>query len=223
MRKPATESEPAPTEASASVADRPCFSAWLLALLLALMTIATYWPATHHDFVNYDDNIYVTSNVHVQNGLTVESIKWAFLNPVSANWHPVTMLSHMLDCQLFGLEPWGHHLTSLLLHALNTVLVFLLLRSMTGALWRSVLVAALFGVHPLHVESVAWVAERKDVLSTLFGLLALIFYARFAKPNIGNRKSEIGNYWLSLFFFALCLMSKAMLVTLPFEIGRAHV
>ena len=229
MRKPATESEPAPTEASASVADRPCFSAWLLALLLALMTIATYWPATHHDFVNYDDNIYVTSNVHVQNGLTVESIKWAFLNPVSANWHPVTMLSHMLDCQLFGLEPWGHHLTSLLLHALNTVLVFLLLRSMTGALWRSVLVAALFGVHPLHVESVAWVAERKDVLSAFFGLLALWTYARYVqKSEARGQKSDLrplssvlrplasGFYWLSLFFFTLGLMSKAMLVTLPF-------
>ena len=195
MRRPATKSKPDPTRAAAPVVARPRFPAWLPALLLALVTMALYWPATHHDFVNnYDDEFYVTSNVHVQNGLTLESIKWAFLNPVSANWHPLTMLSHMLDCQLFGLKPWGHHLTSLLLHALNTVLVFLLLRSMTGAIWRSVLVAALFGVHPLHVESVAWIAERKDVLSTLFGLLALIFYVRFAKPKIGNRKSEIGNY-----------------------------
>ena len=140
-----------------------------LALLLALATIALYWPATHHDFINYDDGSYVTSNVHVQNGLTLENLKWAFSNPVSGNWHPVTMLSHMLDCQLFGLKPWGHHLTSLLLHALNTALVFLLLRAMTGAVWRSLLVAALFGAHPLHVESVAWVAERKDVLSAFFG------------------------------------------------------
>jgi hypothetical protein len=109
------------------------------ALLLALATIALYWPATHHDFINYDDPAYVTANVHVQNGLTLENLKWAFSNSVSSNWHPVTMLSHMLDCQLFGLKPWGHHLTSLLLHALNTALVFLLLRTLTGVVWRSLL------------------------------------------------------------------------------------
>jgi tetratricopeptide (TPR) repeat protein len=215
MRNPATKSEPAPTGASASVVARPCFPAWLLAVLLALVTIATYWPATRHDFVNYDDNIYVTSNVHVQNGLTLESIKWAFLNPVSANWHPLTMLSHMLDCQLFGLKPWGHHLTNLLLHALNTVLVFVLLRSMTGALWRSLMVAALFGLHPLHVESVAWVAERKDVLSAFFGLLALWTYARFAEESRTQGDRSKLFYGLTLLFFAFGLMSKAMLVTMP--------
>ena len=145
-----------------------------MAALLVLVTIALYWPATRYDFVNYDDDLYVTSNVHVQSGLTWESLKWAFFNRVACNWHPLTVLSHMLDCQLFGLKPWGHHLTSVLLHALNTVLVFLLLRGLTGALWRSVLVAALFGLHPLHVESVAWVAERKDVLSAFFGLLSLV-------------------------------------------------
>jgi Tfp pilus assembly protein PilF len=216
MRNPATKSEPAPTGASASFAARPRFPVWLMAMLLLLATIALYWPATRHDFVSLDDPDYVTANVHVQNGLTLENLEWAFCNPIAGNWHPVTMLSHMLDCQLYGLKPWGHHLTSLLLHAVNTVLVFLLLRSMTGALWRSALVAALFGFHPLHVESVAWIAERKDVLSTFFGLLALVFYVRHAKPKIGNRKSEIGNYLLSLLFFTLGLMSKAMLVTMPF-------
>ena len=216
MRNAATKSGPAPTGASAPIATRPRFPAWLMAMLLLLATIVLYWPATRHDFVNYDDDFYVTANVHVQSGLNSESIKWAFCNPVAGNWHPVTILSHMLDCQLYGLKPWGHHLTSLLLHAVNTVLVFLLLRSMTGALWRSALVAALFGFHPLHVESVAWIAERKDVLSTFFGLLALVFYVRHAKPKIGNRKSEIGNYLLSLLFFALGLMSKPMLVTWPF-------
>jgi len=209
---------------------RSRFPVWLMVALLVLVTITLYWPATRHDFV-YDDNLYVTMNVHVQNGLTLENVKWAFLNPVAANWHPLTMLSHMLDCQLFGLKPWGHHLTSVLLHAVNTVLVFLLLRRLTGALWRSLLVAAVFGLHPLHVESVAMVAERKDVLSTCFGLLALIFYARYAQKQsrVESRESSAGSsglaldtrpstldYGLALFFFALGLMSKPMLVTWPF-------
>jgi hypothetical protein len=179
MNEHEAKPEPAGTGATSPAAAPLLFPAWVPSVLLALMTIALYCPALRDDFVNYDDYDYVTSNVQVQNGLTLEGIKWAFSNPVSANWHPLTMLSHMLDCQLFGLEPWGHHLTSILLHALNTGLVFLLLRRMTGAFWRSVMVAALFGVHPLHVESVAWVAERKDVLSTFFGLLALWTYTRF--------------------------------------------
>ena len=188
MTKPAAKSKPAQTGASTPVKVRPLFPAWVLAVLLVVTTIALYWPATHHDFVYYDDQLYVTSNVQVQNGLTLENIKWAFLNPVADNWHPVTVLSHMLDCQVFGLKPWGHHLTSLLLHALNAALVFLLLRAMTGATWRSLFVAALFAVHPLRVESVAWVAERKDVLSGFFGLLSLIFYARYAQSEIQNSK-----------------------------------
>ncbi len=189
---------------------------WLMAAMLALVTLALYWPALRCDFLNYDDQDYVTENVHVQNGLNLENIKWSCLHPVSANWHPVTMLSHMLDCQLFALKPWGHHLTNVLLHCLNVVLVFALLQLLTGARWRSLLVAALFGWHPLHVESVAWVAERKDVLSTFFGLLALIFYARYAQLKIQNTKFWIQNYLLSLFFFSLGLMSKPMLVTWPF-------
>jgi len=203
--------------------------AWPLAALLALLTMAVYWPATQHDFIGLDDPDYVTSNLHVQAGMTLENVEWAFVNPVSANWHPVTMLSLMLDSDLFGLKPWGYHLTNLLLHALNTALVFLLLRNLTGAIWRSALVAALFGLHPLHVESVAWVAERKDVLSTFFGLLALLAYARYAREQgAGSKEQEaIQNrsafsfllspfYWLSLSFFTLGLMSKSMLVTWPF-------
>ena len=234
MRRIETKSNSAPTRASAPVMARSRFPVWLMAALLALVTIALYWPATSHDFVNYDDNFYVTSNVHVQNGLTLESLKWAFFNPVAANWHPLTLLSHMLDCQLFGLKPWGHHLTSVLLHAVNTVLVFLFLRRLTDAIWRSLLVAAVFGLHPLHVESVAWVAERKDVLSTCFGLLALIFYTRYVQCVTSDTCQVTGPkvipasvlsrvthhpslfYGLALFFFALGLMSKPMLVTWPF-------
>ena len=189
MRQPLTQSESAPTRAATPVMARLGFPVWLMAVLLALVSIVLYWPATGHDFVNYDDDVYVTSNIYVQNGLTLEGIKWACFNPVCYNWHPLTVLSHMADCQLFGLKPWGHHLTSVLLHAVNTVLVFLLLRSLTGAIWRSVLVAALFGWHPLHVESVAWVAERKDVLSACFGLLALLFYGRYA--GLRSPKSKV--------------------------------
>ena len=163
-------------------------------------------------------------------------LRWAFRSDYAGNWHPVTWLSHMLDCQLFGLKPWGHHLTNVLLHALNAGLVFALLQLMTGATWRSLLVAALFALHPLRVESVAWVSERKDVLSGFFGLLALIAYARYAqgqKAECRKQNADIAAdtqatqwstsslspslfYLLSLFFFALGLMSKPMLVTWPF-------
>jgi protein O-mannosyl-transferase len=155
-----------------------------MAFLLGLMALLVYWPATHCGFINFDDDLYVTANPHVQNGLNFDGIKSAFLNPVASNWHPLTMLSHMLDCQLFGLNPWWPHLVNVLLHSLNSVLVFVLLREMTGAAWRSVSVAALFAFHPLHVESVAWISERKDVLSTFFGLLSLMFYARYARTPV---------------------------------------
>jgi tetratricopeptide (TPR) repeat protein len=191
----------------------PRLPAWLVAMLLAVVTLALYWPVTHHDFINYDDDLYVTLNVHVENGLTWENLKWAFCHTVAENWHPLTMLSHMLDCQLFGLWPGGHHLTSLLVHVLNTVLVFWLFRRLTGAVWRSALVAALFGWHPLHVQSVAWVAERKDVLSTAFGLIALLFYERQARVS---RPHSTVFYLASLLAFALGLMCKPMLVTWPF-------
>ena len=170
MRAPRMKSNPALTDGPALVKVRPRLLVWLLAVSLALATLVLYWPATSHDFVNYDDPLYVTDNPNVQAGLSWAGVKWAFGNPVAYNWHPLTVLSHMLDCQLFGLNPWGHHLTNVLLHVFNTVLVFLLLHRLTDTIGRSFLVAALFGLHPLHVESVAWVAERKDVLSTAFGL-----------------------------------------------------
>jgi len=216
VRKPKAKFKPPTPKPSAPVAAGPHVPAWLLALLLGLVTVALYWPATHCAFVNYDDQVYVTQNVHVQPGLTWAGIKWVFIHPVDVNWHPLTLVSHMLDCQLYGLNPWGHHLTNVLLHAFNTALVFLLLRKLTGAVWRSVAVAAFFGWHPVHVESVAWIAERKDVLSTCFGLLTLVFYARYARSPTANRKSQIVNYSLAFFFLAAGLLSKAMLVTWPF-------
>ncbi|MEI8042854.1 MAG: tetratricopeptide repeat protein [Verrucomicrobiota bacterium] len=236
-------SKPVPARAAPPVEARSRLTVWLLAVLLLLVTIALYWPATGHDFLNFDDPDYVTANPHVQQGLHWEGVKWAFCNPVCGNWHPLTVLSHALDCQVFSAKPWGHHLTSVLLHALNAALVFALFQQMTGATWQSLFVAALFAVHPLRIESVAWVAERKDVLSGFFGLLALIFYARYAgetsetrspKPE-GNLTPEIRKaapthhtshlthhvsrftpYTLSLLFLALGLMSKPMLVTWPF-------
>jgi protein O-mannosyl-transferase len=232
MRKPATNPNPSPPSASVPVMSPSRFPPWLIAVALVLVTIALYWPATSHDFVSYDDNVYVTSNVHVQAGLTWESLKWAFGKPEDSlgYWHPLTLLSHMADCELFGLNPWGHHLTSVLLHALNAALVFVLLQQLTGAKLRSLFVAALFSVHPLRVESVVWVAERKDLLSGFFGLLALAFYARYArKPATAehpkpaarevsalNPRPAAFDYVLALLFFALGLMSKPMLVTWPF-------
>ncbi len=199
---------------------------WSLAIFLGVMAAVVFWPATRNDFVNFDDSDYVQSNLQVQKGLTWENVGWAFCHTVSSNWHPVTMLSHMLDCQIYGINPWGHHLTSVLLHSLNTLLLFLLLRRLTGTIWRSAWVAALFAVHPLHVESVAWVAERKDVLSTCFGFLALLFYTRYAqRERFASPKGKSGpserpflrsrDYWIACGCFALGLMSKPMLVTLP--------
>jgi protein O-mannosyl-transferase len=238
MRQPATRDALPLTKQSALVRAKPDLPMWLMAVLLVLGTVAIYWPAMRCGFVNYDDDFYVTSNVHVRNGLSWAGMKWAWVNPVAGNWHPVTVLSHMLDCQLFGLNPGLHHLTNVLLHALSAGLVFWLLQRMTGAAWRSLLVAALFALHPLRVESVAWVSERKDVLSGLFGLLALLAYARFAQmsavsgpwsviskqsPKVpaanngpGTTDYRLRFYLLSLFLFALGLMSKPMLVTWPF-------
>ena len=160
-----------------------------ICLLLVVVTLAAYWPVLRYDFVNYDDPDYFTSNVHVQKGLTLPNMVWAFSTGKTANWHPLTWLSLMLDVELFGKGPFGPHFTNLLFHLANTVLVFLLFRCLTAATWRSAFVAALFALHPLHVESVAWVAERKDVLSTFFGLLSLCAYACYAQRT-GN--SETG-------------------------------
>ena len=181
-----------------------------LALALAILTLLLYWPVRNHDFLNYDDHLYVTENKTVQQGLTLEGVAWAFNAPHVSNWHPVTWLSHMLDCTLFGLDAGAHHVVNLLFHVANTVLLFLLFARLTGAVWPAALVAALFAWHPLHVESVAWVAERKDVLSTLFWLLTLGAYARYTE-----RPGKVC-YALALIWFTLGLMAKPMLVTLPF-------
>src|SRR5438270_9181486 len=161
----------------------------ILVLLLIAGALALYNPATRNGFINYDDNSYITLNPHVQAGLTLENIRWAFTTFDVSNWHPLTWISHMLDCQLFGLNPAGHHFVSILLHALNVALVFWLLLRATGAQWRSFWVAAMFAVHPLNVESVAWVAERKNVLSTLFGLLTIAAYGWYVRRRNWKRYS----------------------------------
>jgi tetratricopeptide (TPR) repeat protein len=188
---------------------------WLVCALLGAAALAVFSPALRCGFVNYDDPAYVTDNWHVRHGFDGAALRWAFTSMAASNWHPLTWLSHILDCQLYGLAPAGHHLTSLLLHAANAALLFLLLHRLTGAVGRAALVAALFALHPLRVESVAWVSERKDVLSAFFWMLSLGAYIRYAE----NLKSQISNlkfwYALSLMFFALGLMAKPMLVTLP--------
>jgi protein O-mannosyl-transferase len=227
MCSQATKSEPASPLASAPLMAQSRCPMWLIAALLLLVTIALYWPATQCDFVNYDDQDFVTANPHVQGALNWEGVKWAFGNTQqAAYWAPLMWLSHLLAWQLFGLNPWGHHLINVLLHAANTALVFLVFRRMTQATWRSLLLAALFGWHPLRVESVAWVTERKDVLSTLFWILTLWAYVRYAevhglKSKVQSLKSKVHGPWsifylLSLCCFALGLMSKQMLVTVPF-------
>jgi protein O-mannosyl-transferase len=189
------------------VAGRPLF---LICLgLLALVAIA-YWPVLRNGFVSYDDNVYVTENPNVTCGLTVDSVIWAFTSFYASNWHPLTWLSHMLDCQVYGLRPLGHHITNVLLHAATCLLLFLAFQRMTKALWPAAFVAALFAVHPLHVESVAWAAERKDVLCAFFWMLTITAYIRYA----GNR--SIGRYLAVAASFAAALMSKPMAVTLPF-------
>ena len=182
----------------------------LVIFALIVSTCLVYWQLRDHEFTNYDDNDYVTSNPHVQEGLTREGIVWAFMTDFAANWHPVTWLSHMADVELYGLKPAGHHLTNLFIHIANTALLFLVFRRMTAALWQSAAVAALFALHPLHVESVAWVAERKDVLSAFFGMLTIWAYVSY------TRNPTMKTYLPVYLFFAVGLMAKPMLVTLPF-------
>jgi Tfp pilus assembly protein PilF len=172
--------------------------------------LAVFWQSTDHDFLTYDDNLYVTDNLHVKTGLTYRNMLWAFTTMEASNWHPVTWWSHMLDSQIYGLNPKGHHLTNVLFHIANTLLLLYLLFSATRNYWQSLFVAALFGLHPLHVESVAWIAERKDLVSTFFGFVALILYFRYAKHP------RPFPYLLSLVAYAVGLMAKPMLVTLPF-------
>ena len=212
----------------------------MVCLVLAAITFAVFGQTVRHRFVNFDDGDYVVKNSVVAQGLTPRGLIWAFARPHYANWHPVTWLSHMLDCQLYGLAPGGHHLTNVVIHAGTVIALFLVLRRMTGAQWRSAFVAAVFAIHPLRVESVAWVSERKDVLSGFFFMLTLWAYARYAMTNAECRmpkEAQMTNagastrftphasrftfhvsrpYLLALLFFALGLMSKPMLVTLPF-------
>jgi protein O-mannosyl-transferase len=180
-----------------------------ICVFLALVTLALYWPVNGFEFNNYDDAQYVTDNPHVLSGLTGDNILWAFTSGHASNWHPLTWLSHMLDCQFFGLNAGGHHLVNLLFHIANTLLLYGLLRRLTGAGWRAAFVAALFALHPMHVESVAWVAERKDVLSAFFGLLTLWAWCLWV------RAPSPGRYALALMLFAFALMAKPMLVSIP--------
>ena len=204
-------------------------------IFLAVVIWVVFGQTLRHEFVNYDDELYVYENPVVQKGLTWEGFRWALAYGNIGHWHPLTWLSHMLDCQLYGLQAGGHHLTNLLLHGAAAILLFLVLRQMTGFLWRSAFVAAVFAIHPLRVESVAWVAERKDVLSAFFFMLTLWAYTRYAQAVTGDkcrvtRTVETARapglsrvtchvslfYYLVLLFFALGLLSKNMLVTMPF-------
>lgn len=200
----------------------------LIASALAILTLGVYWPVGTHEFILFDDPEFIAHNPHVRAGLTWETVKYAFTASVAGNWHPVTTLSHALDCQVFGVDSGAHHLANAAFHTANALLLFFLLQSMSGATWRSAIVAGLFALHPLRVESVAWIAERKDVLSGFFFMLTLLAYTKYARAK--SRKAGIQRnnhpqhaprrialwYALSLCLFALGLMSKPMLVTVPF-------
>ena len=208
-------SEPLPTPAGTQ-AEQPAGARVrklaVICLGLVVLVVWVFLPSLRNGFVNYDDNLYVTDNLQVQAGLSWQGLVWAFarIHGAGTYWHPLTWVSHMLDCQLYGLQPWGHHLTNLLLHAVNTLLVFFVFWRMTGAVWRCAFLAALFALHPLQVDTVAWIAERKNLLSTLFWLLTTWAYVRY-----GERPGW-GRYALILLFFASGLLCKPALVTLPF-------
>jgi protein O-mannosyl-transferase len=182
----------------------------IICIFLILSTFSVYSQVQDHEFINYDDHTYITENLNVQAGLTGKSVKWAFTTFYASNWFPMTWLSHILDYQLYGLHPKGHYLTNLFLHISSVLILFIVLFRMTGALWQSGFVAAMFALHPINVQSVAWIAERKNVLSTLFWLITIWTYIRYAE------KPSIKRYGFVFLFFALGLMSKPMLVTLPF-------
>ena len=182
---------------------------YLISLLMVVITLAVYSPIVRAGFIDCDDEAYIVNNPHVHAGLTLQSIHWAMTSFYASNWHPLTWMSHMLDWSLFGPHPLGYHLVNLLFHVLNTLLLFYLLRWMTGFTWRSAAVALLFAIHPLHVESVAWVAERKDVLSTFLWMLTLLAYVGYVK------RPSVGRYLLVIAAFVLGLMAKPMLVSLP--------
>jgi len=184
---------------------------WILivSIVLAALTLAVYWQVNQYDFVLLDDKAYVYGNIHIQSGITLDGFHWAFISTTSHLWNPMIWLSLMLDYQLFGLNAGGYHMTNLILHILNTLLLFWLFNRMTGVIWKSAFIAALFALHPLHVESVAWVSERKDVLSTFFWMLTLCLYVYYTE------RTTIKRYLLVLFSFVLALMSKPMVITLP--------
>ncbi len=181
-----------------------------MALLLVMAVVIAYSPIGHNGFLNFDDGTYISNNPHVKAGLTAQTVKWAFSTFEGAHYHPLTWLSHALDCQLFGLDPAAHHEVNVLLHAANVVLLFLLLQAATGFPWRSLFVAALFALHPINVESVAWAAERKNVLSMFFCLLAMCAYVAYA------RRPKLTRYALVVLLFAMGLLAKSQIVTLPF-------
>src|SRR6266404_4402165 len=194
--------------------------------LLAGFTFALYFVVGSHEFTALDDTDYVTENPDVMAGLSWGGVGWAFTHTFSSNWHPLTSLSHMLDCQLFGLNAGAHHLESVGFHIANTLLLLLFLTRVTKAFWRSALVAALFALHPVHVESVAWISERKDVLSTFFFMLTLLSYAAYVSSADGRRSGAKQTppstlhapafYGMKIFLFDIGLLSKPMVVTLPF-------
>jgi tetratricopeptide (TPR) repeat protein len=177
--------------------------------VLAVVTLAVFWQVNQYDFINLDDNVYVTENSHIQSGITLDGLRWAFSTTYAEFWHPLTWLSLMFDYQLYGMNAGGYHLTNLILHILSTLLLFWLFNRMTGAVWRSAFIATIFSLHPLRVESIAWVAERKDVLSAFFWMLTLCVYVCYTE------KPAIKRYFLVLFCFVCGLMSKSMVVTLP--------
>ena len=183
---------------------------WILALVLVVATIALYYPVSHHPFVNYDDDAYVTENAHVRSGLSWNTIQWAFTSFESANWHPLTWVSHALDYQMFQLDPGGHHETNVVLHLVNVLLLFWVLLRATGSPGPSLVVAALFALHPVNVESVAWISERKNLLSMLFFLLALGAYRWYAREPRAARYAAVAA------LFALGIMAKPQVITFPF-------
>ena len=197
---------------SSSRAGREPIVIAIICALLAALVFLVFGQTVRHEFINYDDQEYVYENPKITSGLGLDGIEWAFTHVHASNWHPLTTISHMLDCELYGVQPWGHHLTNVLLHALTAILLFLGLRELTHALWASAIVAAIFAIHPLRVESVAWVAERKDVLSGVFFMLTLWAYAPYARSS----RFSVGRYTVAVIFFVLGLMCKPTLVTLPF-------
>ena len=183
---------------------------YLIVIFLIVASFIAYGQILGNGFVNFDDHSYITENSHIKSGITPESIKWAFTSVFHSNWHPLTLLSHMLDWSLFGANASGHHLINLLLHIGSVLFLFFFLNKTTRSLWSSAFVAALFALHPLRVESVAWAAERKDVLSVFLGLASIYAYACYAES------CKLSQYFLCLVLFALSLLAKPMLVTLPF-------